>query len=141
MIWGCISYIIMYNSVFLFIMLLAFNHTHLIPDSGVFLHILLYLLSFCPRIFFLAKHTCPTSLNIILYPSHLQPPPPVCPSAKTAAPFPLRCRPSLTHRSSFPTKLSQIHVSQLLFLAKPLNHPVDCHLLRIPVSLDPVSKH
>ena len=38
----------MFNSVFLFIMLLAFKHTHLIPDSDVFLCIFLYLLSFCP---------------------------------------------------------------------------------------------
>ena len=40
----------MFNSVFLFIMLLAFRHTHLIPDSDVLLCIFLDLLSFCPPI-------------------------------------------------------------------------------------------
>ena len=50
----------MFNSDFLFIMLLAFKHTHLISDSDVFLCIFLDFLSFCP----------PTSLNIVLYPSH-----------------------------------------------------------------------
>ena len=49
---------------------------------------------------------CPTSLNIVLYPSHWQPP--LSPSARTAAPFPLRCRPSLNYISSFPTKLSHM---------------------------------
>ena len=42
----------MFNSVFLFIMLLAFKHTHLIPDDDVFLCIFLDLLSFCPPIVF-----------------------------------------------------------------------------------------
>ena len=42
----------MFNLVFLFIMLLAFKHTHLIPDSDVFLCIFLDLLSFCPPIVF-----------------------------------------------------------------------------------------
>ena len=42
----------MFNSVFLFIMLLAFKHTHLIPDSEVFPCIFLDLLSFCPPIVF-----------------------------------------------------------------------------------------
>ena len=66
----------MFNLVFLFIMLLAFKHTHLIPDSDVFLCIFLDLLSFCPRppIVFFDFPPCPTSLNIVLYPSHWQPP-------------------------------------------------------------------
>ena len=38
----------MFNSFFLFIMILAFKHMHLIPDSDVFLCIPLYLLSYCP---------------------------------------------------------------------------------------------
>ena len=45
-----ISSTIMLNSDFLFIMLLAFKHTHLIPDYDVFLCIFLDLLSFCPSI-------------------------------------------------------------------------------------------
>ena len=53
MIWGIISSTIMFNSVFLFIMLLAFKHTHLIPDYDAFLCIFLDLLSFCqPIVFF-----------------------------------------------------------------------------------------
>ena len=57
-------------------MLLAFKHTHLIPDSDVFLCIFLDLLSFCPcpPIVFFDFPPCPTSLNIVLYPSHWQPP-------------------------------------------------------------------
>ena len=43
--------------------------------------------------------------NVVLYPSHWQPPLTV-PRQKTEAPFPLRCRPSLTYISSFPTKQS-----------------------------------
>ena len=64
----------MLNSDFLFIMLLAFKHTHLIPDSDVFLCIFLDLLSFCPPIVFFDNPPCPTSLNTVLYPSHWQPP-------------------------------------------------------------------
>ena len=57
----------MFNSVFLCIMLLAFKHTHLIPALlDVFLCILLYLLSFCPPIFFFDKPAWPISLNILL---------------------------------------------------------------------------
>ena len=37
----------MFNSIFLFIMLLAFMHTHFIPDYDVFLCIPLHLLSSC----------------------------------------------------------------------------------------------
>ena len=77
MIWGFISSTIMFNSFFLFIMILAFKHTHLIPDSAVFLCILcilLHLLSFCPPIVFFDKPPCPISLNTLLYPSHWQPP-------------------------------------------------------------------
>ena len=60
----------MFNSVFLFIMLLAFKHTHLISDLDVFPCIPLHLL----YIAFFDKPPCPTSLNIVLYPSHWQPP-------------------------------------------------------------------
>ena len=60
----------MFNSDFLFIMLLAFKHTHLISDSDVFLCIFLDFLSFCPPIVFSTTPPCPTSLNIVLYPSH-----------------------------------------------------------------------
>ena len=52
----------MFNSVFLFIMLLAFKHTHLIPDSEVFPCIFLDLLSFRPPIVFFDNPPCPTSL-------------------------------------------------------------------------------
>ena len=70
----------MFNSVFLFIMLLAFKHTHLIPDYDVFLCIFLDLLSFFPK-----YRTLPKLLATA----------PDSPSAKTTAPFPIRCRPSL----------------------------------------------
>ena len=49
MIIGVISSTIMFNSVFLFIMLLEFKHTDLIPDSDVFLCIFLDLLYDDPR--------------------------------------------------------------------------------------------
>ena len=67
----------MFNSVFLFIMLLAFKHTHLISDLDVFPCIPLHLLSSCTFRAFFDKPPCPTSLNIVLYPSHWQPPPTV----------------------------------------------------------------
>ena len=67
----------------------------------------LHLLSSCTFRSFFDKPPCPTSLNIILYPSHWQPPPTV-PRQKRQPPFPLRCRPSLTYISSLPTKLSHI---------------------------------
>ena len=96
----------MFNSDFLFIMLLAFKHTHLIPDYDVFLCIFLDLLSLCPPIVFFDNPPCPTSLNIILFKPLATAPD--SPSARTAAPFPLRCRPSLKYSSSFPTKLSHM---------------------------------
>ena len=95
----------MCSSVFLFIMLLAFKHTHLISDLDVFPCIPLHLLSSCTFRAFFDKPPCPTSLNIVLYPSHWQPPLRV-PRQKTAALFSLRCRPSLKYISSFTTKLS-----------------------------------
>ena len=64
----------MFSSVFLFIMLLAFKHTHLISDLDVFPCIPLLLLSSCTFRAFFDKPPCPTSLNIVLYPSHWQPP-------------------------------------------------------------------
>ena len=64
----------MFSSVFLFIMLLAFKHTHLISDLDVFPCISLLLLSSCTFRAFFDKPPCPTSLNIVLYPSHWQPP-------------------------------------------------------------------
>ena len=64
----------MFNSFILFIMLIAFKHTHLVSDYAVFLSIPLYLLSFFLRIVFFDKAPCPTSLNIVLYPSHWQSP-------------------------------------------------------------------
>ena len=67
----------MFNSVFLFIMLLAFKHTHLISDFDVFPCIPLHLLSSCTFRAVFDKPPCPTSLNIVLYPSHWQPPPTV----------------------------------------------------------------
>ena len=95
----------MSNSFFLFSMLLAFKHTHLISAVDVFPCIPLHPLSACTFWAFFDKLPCPTSLNIVLYPSHWQPPLTV-PRQKNAAPFPLRCSPSLTYISSFPTKLS-----------------------------------
>ena len=35
----------------------------------------------------------------------------------------------------------QIHISNVIFLADPLHHPVDRHPLRISVSIYPVTKH
>ena len=67
----------MFNSVFLFIMLLAFKHKHLISDLDEFPCIPLHLLSSCTFRAFYDKLPCPTSLNIVLYPSHWQPPPTV----------------------------------------------------------------
>ena len=64
----------MFSSVFLFIMLLAFKHMHLISDLDVFPCIPLHLLSSCTFRAFFDKPPCPTSLNIVLYPSHWQPP-------------------------------------------------------------------
>ena len=74
------------NSFFLFVMLLAFKHTYLIPYYDVFLWIILHLLSFYPPIVFfgqLVRQTpCPISLNTLLYPSHWQPPLTVPPQKK-----------------------------------------------------------
>ena len=106
MIWGFISSTIKFHSFFLFIMLLAFKHTHLISALDVFPCIPLHLISSCTFWAFFDKPPCPTTLNIVLYPSPWKPPLTASPWAKTAAPFPLRCRPSLTYISSFPTKLS-----------------------------------
>ena len=64
----------MFSSVYLFIMLLAFKHMHLISDFDVFPCIPLRLLSSCTFRAFFDKPPCPTSLNIVLYPSHWQPP-------------------------------------------------------------------
>ena len=64
----------MFSSVFLFIMLQAFKHTHLISDLDVFPCIPLHLLSSCTFRAFFDKPPCPTSLNIVLYPSHWQTP-------------------------------------------------------------------
>ena len=89
----------MFNSFFLS----YYAPTVFIPDVDVFPYILLYLLSFCPLIYFFEKKPLPNI--IVLQPSHLQPPLTV-PRKKTAVPFPLRRRPCLVHFSSFPTKLS-----------------------------------
>ena len=78
MIWGFISSTIMFNSFFLFIMLI-------------------------PTVFF-DKPPCPISLSTLLYPSHWQLPL-TDPRQTRQPPFPLRCRPSLAYISSFPTKL------------------------------------
>ena len=64
----------MSNSFFLFIMLLAFKHTHLSSALDVFPCIPLHPLSACTFWAFFDKPPCPTSLNIVLYPSHWQPP-------------------------------------------------------------------
>ena len=66
----------MFNPIYsflLFIMLLVFKHTHLIPASDVFLCIFLYILSFWHIVLF-DKPPCPTGLNTVLYPIHWQPP-------------------------------------------------------------------
>ena len=55
-------------------MLLAFKHTHLISALDVFFCSPLHLLSACTFWAFFDKPPCPTSLNIVLYPSHWQPP-------------------------------------------------------------------
>ena len=68
MICGYISSTIMFNSFFLFIMLLAFKHTHLIPDYDVFLCSPLHLLSSCTFLALFDKTPYPTSLNIVLFP-------------------------------------------------------------------------
>ena len=76
MIWGFISSTIMFNSVFLFIMFLAFKHTHLIFQIMMCSSICIFwdILSLCLPIVFFDKPLCPTSLTIVLYPSHWQPP-------------------------------------------------------------------
>ena len=51
-------------------MLLALKHTHLISD----LDVSLYSLASAIYIAFFDKPPYPTSLNIVLYPSHWQPP-------------------------------------------------------------------
>ena len=63
MIWGFISSTIMFNSFFLFILLLVFKHTHLIPDYDVFFCNILHFLSFCPLIVFFNNNPRPISLN------------------------------------------------------------------------------
>ena len=55
---GFISSTIIFNSVFLFIMLLAFKHTHLISDLDVFPCIPLHLLSSCTFRTFFDKPPC-----------------------------------------------------------------------------------
>ena len=64
----------MINSFVLFIMLLAFKHMHLISALDVFPCIPLHLLSSCMFRACFDKPPCPTSLNIVLYPIHWQPP-------------------------------------------------------------------
>ena len=64
----------MFNSVFLFIMLLALKNTHLFSDFDVFSCIPLHLLSSYTFRAFFDKPPCPTRLNIVLCPSHWQPP-------------------------------------------------------------------
>ena len=85
----------MFSSVFLFIMLLAFKHTHLISDLDVFPCIPLLLLSSCTFRAFFDKPPCPTSLNIVLYPSHWQPPlrVPCCTSMLFNCPVPFKLMP------------------------------------------------
>ena len=94
----------MFNSVFLFIMLLAFKHTHLISDLDVFPCIPLHLLSSCTFRAFFDKPPCPTSLNIVLYPSHWQPPPTV--PRQNGSPLPTKVQTALMYISYLPTKLS-----------------------------------
>ena len=64
----------MFNSSFLFIILLAFKHTHLISSLDVLPCIPLHVLSSCTFLAFFDKPPCPTSLNIVLYPSRWRPP-------------------------------------------------------------------
>ena len=125
---------------FVFIILLAFKHTHLISSLEVLPCIPLHLLSSCTFRAFFDKPPCPTSLNIVLYPIRWRPPLTV-PRQKLLPP----CQSDANHPSRnvfFPHKaVPQIHVSHILFFAKPLNHPVHGHPLRVSVSLYPVPKH
>ena len=126
--------------MFLFIMLLAFKHTHLISDLDVFPCIPLHLLSSCTFRAFFDKPPCRTSLNIVLYPSHWQPPLRVPRQKRQPLPTKVQTVPHV--HFFFPHKaVPQIHVSHVLLLAKPLHHPVDRHPLRISVSIYPVTKH
>ena len=76
----------MSNSFFLFSMLLAFKHMHLISALDVFPCIPLHPLSACTFWTFFDKPPCPTCLNIVLYPSHWQLPLTV-PRKKLQPPF------------------------------------------------------
>ena len=51
--------------------------------------------------------------------------------------------PTLNQRLGFGWRMVIVlaGISHIIFLAEPLHHPVDCHPLRVPVSLDPVSTH
>ena len=132
----------MFNSFFLFIILLAFMHTHLISALDVFPCITLHLLSSCTLLAFFDETPplCPTGLNIALYPNHWQPPLTV--PRQKGSPLSTQMHTiSDVHVFSPHKAVPQIHVSHFLFLAKPLHHPVDCHPLRISVSLYPVTKH
>ena len=111
---GFISSTIMFNWFFLCIMLLAIKHTHFIPVSGVFLCIRLFLISFCPPIVFFDNPPCPTSLNIVRYPSLWQPPLTV-PRQKRPPPF----------------HYDEVHLSST-FLLSPQSCPTN---LRIPLPL------
>ena len=91
----------MFNSFFLFIILLAFKHAHLISSLEVLPCIPLHLLSSWTFLAFFDKLPCPTSLNIVLYPSRWRPPLTV-PRQKLLPP----CHSFLAYMSSFPTKLS-----------------------------------
>ena len=103
----------MLNSFFLFIMLLAFKHTHLISSFDVLPCIPLHLLSsctFCYPLVRFDKPPCPTSLNNLLYPSHWQPPltvprqtlQPLSTKLQAISSFPTK----LSHKSTYPTSSS-----------------------------------
>ena len=69
---GCISSTIMFNSFFLFIILLAYAFNFVFGSDSLYFP--LHLLSSCTFLAFFDKLPCPTSLNIVLYPSRWRPP-------------------------------------------------------------------
>ena len=89
-----------------------------------------------PLVLFLVyfdKSPCPASLNIVLYPSHWQPPLTV--PRQKRQPLSIQMQAISDVHFFFPHKaVPQVHVSKFLFLAKPLHHPVDCHPLRLALT-------
>ena len=72
---------------------------------------------------FFDKPPYPTSLNIVLYPSHWQPPLTVPQQKRQPLPTKVQTVPHV--HFFFPyNAVTQIHVSHVLLLAKPLHHPL-----------------